>query len=71
VFTPLERFSLSCAIPRLQLPALVNPTDRELLMRRVEICIWAAYDRWGLGEIGLVNMVLAAGVMLEEEKCQK
>jgi len=65
-FTALERFALCQPIPRLQLPALVDPTDRELLMRRVEICIWAAYDKFGSGEAGLTNMILAAGVPLEE-----
>ena len=69
-FTDLERFALCQAMPRANLPALpLDSTDRELLIRRAELCIDRAYAAYGCGENGLVAMLMSAtrdGELIED-----
>lgn len=57
-YTPLERYLLSVPVPSMGLPALVNPTDFDLLEREATL----AWERDADGVGGLVATLRLCGV---------
>jgi len=66
-FSEFERFALCSAVPFLELPALDNPSDKELWRRCVEISYHLI--RENEGEEGLVTILSQLGAFqVEGEK---